>query len=215
MSKKVEETFDTYLRVVKAAKNEFDPKVYPALIALLNVIPSDHTIFYKQDHIQVGGSLVGQIPDIGIILKELAGDGDVYQALRDKEKKILWGHLLTIVKDKVTKGKLITPEFGKDAIQKWSKEDEDWEGPEEDKGAKEEEGSKEDADFEGSKEDKDFEGSEVSSNRSDAAYDLLPQHMRVQNTDWENGMIPHSLSTIISTIVISMPNPTRPSGLIP
>ncbi|KAJ3798926.1 hypothetical protein GGU11DRAFT_807886 [Lentinula aff. detonsa] len=186
MSREVEEKFDTYLRVVEAARNE----LYPALLALLNVIPSNHTTFYKQDHIQVGGSLVGQIPDIGVILKELAGDGDVYQALRDQKKKILWGHLLMVVEDKVRKGKAITPEFGKDGTQKWSKEDEDLEGFEEEEmpqGSKEEEIPEGSEQHEGSKEEEDFKGSDVSTSRSDAAYNLLPRRTGGQNQNEPTG----------------------------
>ncbi|KAJ3990687.1 hypothetical protein F5050DRAFT_1813641 [Lentinula boryana] len=192
MSREVEEKFDTYLRVVEAARNKLDPKVYAALLALLNVIPSNHVTFYKQDHIQVGGSLVGQIPDIGVILKELAGDGDVYQALHDQKKKILWGHLLMVVEDKVRKGKVITPEFGKDGTQKWSKEDEDLEGFEEEEmpeGSKEDEIPEGSEQHEGSKEEEDFKGSDVSTSRSNTTYDLLRRLTGGQNQNWEDGMI--------------------------
>ncbi|KAJ3996216.1 hypothetical protein F5050DRAFT_1807929 [Lentinula boryana] len=110
MLKDVNEAFNKYVQVVVEAKNEQDPCVYPALIALLNAIPNDNLRFYGQASSMVQGSLVNQRPDIGALLKELAGPGK-----KDINTKTLWAHLMMVVESKVGKGKYIIPEFGIDA----------------------------------------------------------------------------------------------------
>ncbi|KAJ3745369.1 hypothetical protein DFH05DRAFT_1011344 [Lentinula detonsa] len=72
-----------------------------------------------------------------------------------KKRRYFGAICLWLLKTKSEKGK-ITPEFGEDGIQKWSKEEEG------------------------------FEGSDVSTSKSDAAYDLLPRRTGGQKQDWED-----------------------------
>ncbi|KAJ3794535.1 hypothetical protein GGU11DRAFT_310587 [Lentinula aff. detonsa] len=106
MSKKVKRAFNKYERVVDEARSEKDPRVYIALIELLNAISHDKLRFYGQAFGMVQGSLVNQSPDIAGVLKELALDLDD----EDIKKKVMWAHLMMIVESKITKGRLIKPE---------------------------------------------------------------------------------------------------------
>ncbi|KAJ3829588.1 hypothetical protein F5880DRAFT_1521559 [Lentinula raphanica] len=107
----VEAAFTEYLDVVKSAKNEKDKRVYPALVNLLNTLPNDKVKFYCQDHHEVRGSLVGQIPDVGGIYKELAADQDVRFIPHTDGQAVLWSHMVMIVENKIEKGRMVIPEF--------------------------------------------------------------------------------------------------------
>ncbi|KAJ3983065.1 hypothetical protein F5890DRAFT_1587080 [Lentinula detonsa] len=120
MSKEVKRAFDKYQRVVDQARSEKDPRVYIALIELLNAISHNKLTFYGQAFGMVQGSLVNQSPDIAGVLKELADLGDdsdediKKKVMEDLKKKVMWAHLMMIVESKITKGRLIKPEFGQD-----------------------------------------------------------------------------------------------------
>ncbi|KAJ4481247.1 hypothetical protein J3R30DRAFT_3700896 [Lentinula aciculospora] len=114
LSPTVEDSFAQYLEAVDTATSEKDPKLYSALIDLLNSISNgdteDKIIFYLQDPTPVRGSLVGQTPDIGAVFKGLLENENVKDLKNDG--KIVWGHMASLVEGKLAKGRMIRSEIG-------------------------------------------------------------------------------------------------------
>ncbi|KAJ3927484.1 MAG: hypothetical protein NXY57DRAFT_1042387, partial [Lentinula lateritia] len=117
----VEKAFDKYLEIVDDAKNEKDPRLYPALVATFDLCTngdSDTLVFYRQDPSKIAGSLVLESPDIGAVFKELLEDPNKVKRknLELKEgERTMWAHTHGFIEVKHQHGVIVDGEFGRDA----------------------------------------------------------------------------------------------------
>ncbi|KAJ3849028.1 hypothetical protein EV368DRAFT_85950 [Lentinula lateritia] len=117
----VRKAFREYLEIVDDAKNEKDPRLYPALVATFDLCTngdSDTLVFYRQDPSKIAGSLVLESPDIGAVFKELLEDPTKVKRknleLKDSERT-MWAHMHGLIEVKHQHGAIVDGEFGRDA----------------------------------------------------------------------------------------------------